>query len=125
MTYLCVHVCRLRQVKSILEDLDDAQYYGSDHEERESKAANGGGAKETVEEELARLVRQEGHGREGWGGEGWQTKKDAVHSIRIVGVFHAISTGATALPPGTILPLPWFFPFSENEGRPHSFSRRI
>ena len=49
-------------MKSILEDLDDAQYYGSDHEERESKAANGAGAKETVEEELARLVRREREG---------------------------------------------------------------
>lgn len=44
------------QVKSILEDLDDAEYYGSDHEERGKGGANGGGAKETVEEELARLV---------------------------------------------------------------------
>lgn len=45
------------QVRSILEDLDDAEYYGSDHEERE-KEKKGGGAKrkETVEEELARLV---------------------------------------------------------------------
>ncbi|CAN0220325.1 unnamed protein product, partial [Scytosiphon promiscuus] len=43
-------------VKSILEDLDDAEYYGSDHEERAQKKRGGGGSKETVEEELARLI---------------------------------------------------------------------
>lgn len=52
------------QVKSILEDLDDAEYYGSDHEERESRAVNGAGAKETVEEELARLVRRQERDRQ-------------------------------------------------------------
>ena len=45
------------KVKSILEDLDDAEYYGSDHEEREKNGGKGGAPKETVEEELARLVR--------------------------------------------------------------------
>lgn len=44
-------------MKSILEDLDDAQYYGSDHDERDRKSSNKGGVpEETVEEELARLV---------------------------------------------------------------------
>lgn len=44
-------------MKSILEDLDDAAYYGSDHEEREKEKGGGGaGAQETVEDELARLV---------------------------------------------------------------------
>lgn len=44
-------------MKSILEDLDDAQYYGSDHDERDRKGSNNGGVpEETVEEELARLV---------------------------------------------------------------------
>lgn len=64
-----VFCCFAKQVKSILEDLDDAEYYGSDHDERESRAANGAGAKETVEEELARLVRRE-QARGGGGGAG-------------------------------------------------------
>lgn len=55
-------------MKSILEDLDDAQYYGSDHDERESRAAHGAEAKETVEEELARLVRGGTESDRGGGG---------------------------------------------------------
>lgn len=50
------------QVKSILEDLDDAEYYGSDHEERAQKSG-AAGSKETVEEELARLVSSSQDGR--------------------------------------------------------------
>lgn len=46
----------MTQVKSILEDLDDVEYYGSDHEEAGKQRKEGTGAKETVEEELARLV---------------------------------------------------------------------
>lgn len=49
------------QVRSILEDLDDAEYYGSDHEEREKGKKDGGANRqETVEEELARLVSWQG-----------------------------------------------------------------
>lgn len=59
---VCVCVCfilRSPQVKSILEDLDDADYYGSDHEERENaKGRARAGKEETVEEELARLVSE-------------------------------------------------------------------
>lgn len=70
----------LEQVKGILEDLDDAEYYGSDHEERESRAANGGGAKETVEEELARLVRRE-KARERAEGEGEREREGGGGSV--------------------------------------------
>ncbi|CAM9619981.1 unnamed protein product, partial [Discosporangium mesarthrocarpum] len=49
-----------RRRRSLLEDLDDDRYYGSDHEEKSAMGKGGkAAAKETIEDEVQRLVRAE------------------------------------------------------------------